>query len=106
MTSYLKSLAAFLGTVLAAIAAKLIPALGREIRRNHTVQQKGNDHETNATLDQEIWTTASQARNSSATTEASAPTNHDANLASGATSSSAGAGRRLRDVPPDDHAAS
>ncbi len=56
MSLFLKALAAFLGRLLAA----MLPAIGREIRRNHTVQQKGNDHETKDSLDADIWDAANR----------------------------------------------
>ena len=56
MTGWLAKLAEFFGRLLAA----LLPAIGREIRRNNTVQQKGNDHETKDTLDSDIWDAANR----------------------------------------------
>jgi hypothetical protein len=56
--TFLAILADFLGRVL----AKLIPALGREIRKNNTVKQTGADHETVDSLDTDIWAAANDNR--------------------------------------------
>ena len=58
MKTLLAMLADFLGRVL----AKLIPALGKEIRKNNTVKQTGADHETLDSLDTDIWATANDDR--------------------------------------------
>jgi len=50
MLGILVKIAAFIGTIVAAI----IPAIGREIRRNDSVRQIGADDETRDTLDRDI----------------------------------------------------
>ena len=58
MTGWLAKLAEFLGRFFGRLLAALLPAIGREIRKNNTVEQKGNDHETKDTLDSDIWDAA------------------------------------------------
>jgi hypothetical protein len=58
MTGLLAKLAEFLGRLLAA----LLPAVGREIRKNHTVKPTGADDETLDMLDRDVWDTASSDR--------------------------------------------
>ena len=58
MSKLIKWLAEFLGRLLAA----LLPAIGKEVRRNNTIEQKGYDDETNKMLDDDIWNTANDDR--------------------------------------------
>jgi hypothetical protein len=76
---WLTTLGAFLGRLLAA----MLPAIGRELRANNTVEQKGLDDETNATLDGDIWTAASQALSSTSAAEGDLATDEIASHASG-----------------------
>jgi len=62
MSGLLTKLAAFIGELLGRVLAKLIPALGKEIRKNNTVKQTGADHETIDSLDTDIWNTANSDR--------------------------------------------
>ena len=58
----MKALLAILADFLGRVLAKLIPALGKEIRRNNTVEQTGADHETLDSLDTDIWAGANDDR--------------------------------------------
>ncbi len=66
MTAILKLIAEFLGRFFGRLLAAMLPAIGREIRANNTIEQKGHDDETNEILDTDIWTAASQAISPSA----------------------------------------
>jgi len=57
-----KTLLAMLADFLGRALAKLIPALGKEIRKNNTVKQTGADHETLDSLDTDIWAAANDDR--------------------------------------------
>jgi hypothetical protein len=52
------SLFAALGRFLAPIIAKLIPAIGKELRKNNKVELKGYDNETDKTISDAIWNDA------------------------------------------------
>jgi hypothetical protein len=52
------TLAEFFGRLLGA----LLPAVGREIRKNRTVKRTGADNETLNTLDSDVWNTARSSR--------------------------------------------
>ena len=58
MSKLVKWLAKFFGRLLAA----LLPAIGKEVRRNNTIEQKGYDDETNKMLDDDIWDAANDDR--------------------------------------------
>ena len=58
MKSFLGMLAEFFGRLLGA----LLPAVGREIRKNKTVKQTGADNETLNTLDSDVWNAARSSR--------------------------------------------
>ena len=47
MSAFLSAIAAFLGTLF----AKLIPAIGAEVRKNNTVKHIGADRETKDAID-------------------------------------------------------
>ena len=58
MGKFLGMLAEFFGRLLGA----LLPAVGREIRKNKTVKQTGADNETLDMLDNDVWNTARSPR--------------------------------------------
>jgi len=58
MGGLLAKLAEFIGRVL----AMLIPALGKEIRKNKVVKQTGADYETLETLNDSVWDAANSER--------------------------------------------
>ena len=58
MKIFLGMLAEFFGRLLGA----LLPAVGREIRKNKTVKQTGADNETLDMLDNDVWNAACSPR--------------------------------------------
>ena len=58
----LASILAAIGRFLGAIFSECIPAIGKEIRKNNTVQQKGKDDVTDTMLDDDIWNSANSNR--------------------------------------------
>ena len=58
----MKTLIAILAKFFGILIAHILPAIGKEVRKNNSVNQTGADHETTKMLDDDIWNSANSDR--------------------------------------------